>query len=303
MLKNLKLPFICIVLAYSLFACAQKEEYHKASFEFIKEQIILKAVINGKGNHHFLLDTGVDPSVIDHQTAIDLHLPIATEGGSASGRGDDKVQVFPTKMKVNLGMDSGDEIEALTLDMNALNKKLGRKVHGILGYSFLKDKRLVIDYQNNTVTFCKNEKAFQNQFKNQIIKTNFFYDREDRIPLIDYFIINDKKFIASIDTGSSLNIQVYHHRLADVGLDYLDLTNTKVSEISGAQGKKKIFDTTLKNITVANAIQFEDERLTVSEIKNTEQLRMGNIGNEFLQNFKVGFDYFNNGFILEKYPD
>lgn len=60
-----------------------------APFEFVHNEIIIDAAIGDSAPHRFLLDCGVDPSVIDLALARRLGIDIdETQAGEATGAGD-----------------------------------------------------------------------------------------------------------------------------------------------------------------------------------------------------------------------
>ena len=155
-----------------------------------------------------LLDTGVDPSVVDFATAKELKLPIDTlQSGNAEGRGNDKVVVFPTAIEdLNINSKSYGTVEALTLDLKKLETPLGKKLHGVLGYSFLKDKIIRINYDDRILQLIDSKQHLEEIISENAFVTEFINDGDDMIPILNNFKVNGEYFIASLDTGSSLNI-------------------------------------------------------------------------------------------------
>ncbi|MAX70929.1 MAG: hypothetical protein CMC76_07465 [Flavobacteriaceae bacterium] len=297
--------FLGIGLLFIIWALSCKAQNNNAQlvpFKYEKNQIIVETKLNGKDQTlYMLLDTGVDPSVIDLKTAEDIGLNIQKDDeGSASGRGNSNAKVYPVSINQLMIQDQNyGDIEGLTFDMSRIEKKLGRKIHGILGYCFLKNKIFRIDYAKKTIEFFNTIDNLENSLSDKAKKLKFITDGEDMIPLIEDLSINGHQFIASFDTGSSLGVQIYEHRLADVKLDTINLDKLKKSQLYGAQGKKKTVITSLNKLTLDSNIVFKNLTLTISSIKNKEQLRMGNIGNKFLENFRVTFDFVDRAIILE----
>jgi predicted aspartyl protease len=290
--------FLINLVIICLFSCQKKESFETVSFEYIKNQIVVSTYIGDNGPLNFLVDTGVDPSAIDFETAKQLKLPINTDqSGNAEGRGNDEVVVFPTTIE-NLFLNNKNygAIEAVTLNLEKLGAPLGIKLHGILGYSFLKDKIIRINYEDRILQIFKSKEDLQAQISQNAYISEFEIDGEDMIPILTSFYINGKQFKGSLDTGSSLNVQVYMHHRENFGIP---LDTLEHSQIIGAQGKKKIYNSTMNDFSIGE-YKFENEPISVSTIKNEEQLRMGNVGNKFLDNFVVTFDYINKNIVLER---
>jgi len=294
-MKNIFLLFSLLILCFS---CKKKEKVQILQFEYLKNQVVLSVYIGEKGPFNMLLDTGVDPSAVDFETAKELRLPIdKSKSGNAEGRGNDKVVAFPTSIEnLKLSEKNYGTIEALTLDLEKLGKPLGIKLHGILGYSFLKDKIIRIDYQKQNLQILNSSSDLNKIVSHNAYISEYITDGEDMIPILTGFEMNGKKFKASLDTGSSLNVQVYmhYHENFKIVLDTLES-----SQIIGAQGKKKIYKSLVNTFSIGD-YEFKNDTIRISTIKNEDQLRMGNIGNKFLDNFIVTFDYINKNIILER---
>lgn len=289
---------IMVVLFSSIISGSCIGQLQEIKFEYLKNQIIIPVYINNKEPYNFLFDTGVDPSVIDFNILKDTDVQIdSTDFGKAQGRGTDDITVFPTRIKkLTLDNENYSEIDALAMDLSHLGEPLGIRLHGILGYSFLSNKIFKIDYKKRIIRFFYSRLDLDATSTGQKYIAGFFYDGEDKIPLVDKFLINGKKFVGSIDTGSSLNIQIYDHFLYRYKIS---IDSTHISEIVGARGRKQTYKSVVETFKVGN-FNFSNQETTISSIKDKNQLRQGNIGNRFLQNFKVGFDYQNNEIIFEE---
>ncbi|PNQ03418.1 hypothetical protein A8G00_11230 [Sphingobium sp. SA916] len=117
-------------------------------FDFSKSAVEIDVTVKSTPLH-MILDTGVDPSVIDLAETERLGLEVQRgEGGEASGFGDGKGEsVFPTKIDgLAIAGHGFGRFEALATDMREISADLGRKLDGVLGYSFLADKMVLIDY-------------------------------------------------------------------------------------------------------------------------------------------------------------
>lgn len=297
---------IWAVIALWAISChSQSRSKRTVPFRYVKNQILIETKLDDHGeNLYMLLDTGVDPSVIDYRTAEAYNLKVDIDDeGEAEGRGTDKVKVYPTMLEeLYIANEKFNHIEALAFDMSGLAEKLGSPIHGILGYSFIKGKIFRIDYQNREIQFFENGEDLKRELAEDAMYLPYKTDGEDMIPLLGGFKLNGHEFLASVDTGSSLNIQIYRHRLGDVQMDSLDMDTLKSSELLGAQGKKETYMTTIDLFELDGKLAFEDQELTISSIKKKNQLRMGNIGNRFLENFRVTFDYINKKVVLEPLP-
>src|SRR5262249_22940495 len=118
-------------------------------FEFEHNQVIVQVKIAGKGPFNMLLDTNTDPSAIDTAAARDLGLAVGSKGSPATGGGTQTNTIYSTVLQnVEVGGIVARELAAATIDLTKLAEKLGRPIQGVLGYSFLKDRIVQIDYPN-----------------------------------------------------------------------------------------------------------------------------------------------------------
>lgn len=298
-----KLPsFTAMLLAAILFCCCKQDERTATvaiPFEFVKNQLLVKAYIQDEGPYNLLFDTGVTPSVIDIGLAKQLKLPIDTaRSGLASGRGNQKVQLFPAQItQLKLGTWYLDSLEAVTLDQVFLGKALGKPLHGILGYSLMKGRIFKIDYQHREIQFFRSREQLDKTLQDQdAMVEKFIFQEGDIIPIVKNVTLNGKPFLASLDTGSSLSVEIFSHHLQKYAIS---IDSTKSYQITGAQGKDEQFSIIIDELTLAGR-SFHDIEGGVGRLKDTLQLRQGNIGNKFLRQFKqVSFDYQHQEVIFE----
>src|SRR6266550_1157047 len=117
------------------------EPIAQVPFEYIRNQIVVQVKIAGKGPFNMLFDTDTDPSAIDLGTARELGLKLGTKGYPGTGGGTEVNLVYPVNIpRVELGSVTAKEIFAAAIDLTKLSAKLGKPIHGVLGYSFLKDR-------------------------------------------------------------------------------------------------------------------------------------------------------------------
>jgi hypothetical protein len=208
-------------------------------FDFSHRAIGLNVSVKGKPLY-VLLDTGVDPSVIDLGRAKALGLPMQKgQGGEASGEGNGSAHVFPATIKA-LAIDgqAWGDVDALAMDMAGLSKSYGKALDGVLGYSFLVGKTVVIDYPASTVTFYKGSHpvaAAMKQCKLHYATPLVFAGADDRIPVLPDFRFGEVKAKISLDTGSNRGVSLFPAGLELKGVRAA-LAHTGKVEGAGARG-------------------------------------------------------------------
>jgi len=121
-----------------------------------KPIIIVEARVNGRGPFSFAVDTGASVTVISKQTAEKLGV---SENASTPKRGhccSGEFDMPLTKVdSVQVGTIKVENIQVALMDLSTISKCIGTDLEGIIGHSFMKDYRVVIDYPNNTISFEK----------------------------------------------------------------------------------------------------------------------------------------------------
>jgi hypothetical protein len=188
---------------------SQSEAALVLPFDSSNDQIELMAQVNGRVVR-VLLDTGVDPSVIDLSTARRTNLPLsAAPIGEAAGVGDSKQPIYGSEIiDLNLGGRSFGNVDAAAMDMSGLQRGDRPKVEGILGYSFLRGRRLLIDYPGARVVIFSDESqaaAWERRCSKQhkMVLKSF---SGDTIPIIPDFRFGQSTAPVSVDTGSGQSI-------------------------------------------------------------------------------------------------
>jgi len=123
-----------------------------------KRIITVDAMVNGKGPFNFVVDTGASHTVISSQTAEKLGLETGSSGccgpatgRSAQGAGGPVVARATTVESVEVGDVEVKNVEVALIDLTSLD----RNWDGIIGYTFMKDYKVVIDYPRQEISFEK----------------------------------------------------------------------------------------------------------------------------------------------------
>jgi len=121
-----------------------------------KPIIIVKGKVNGKGPYDFAVDTGAAVSVLSKETAKELRVlenpSTFKEGHCCSGSID---MSMTTVESVQVGSLEVRNIPVALMDLSAISKCVETPLGGIIGYNFMKDCRVIIDYPNRQIYFEK----------------------------------------------------------------------------------------------------------------------------------------------------
>lgn len=260
-------------------------------FEFIHNQIVVEARIAGKGPFNVLIDTNTDPSAIDSATAKEIGLEVGSRGGQASGGGTETNIVFPTRFPVDLGGISARDVAAATTDLKKLSDRIGRPIQAVLGFSFLKDRIIQIDYPNSKLRFFAETPYPRIQLSANTVNTiSFPFKREDGDIIIDSVFVNNEKMRATLDTGSSGTFSLTPQAVALLNLEEQAQPAEKSSV--GYNGEFETREGILKSVRLGR-ISVESVRANFWLPKTGhDNLKFQvNIGNGFFQDYVMTFDF------------
>lgn len=260
-------------------------------FDFSRGAIGLDVTVKGTPLF-FLLDTGVDPSVIDHARAESLGLKIDLHaGGEASGYGEAKsAAIFPATLDgLAIGGRSFGPVDAVVADTSAMSQAFGRKIDGVLGYSFLTDKIVLIDYESKKVGILDKaddaDSTTRRCHKRWVTALQFLDG--DNTPIISAFRLGTTSGPITLDTGSNGGISLFDRALTLPGVRAA-LTEHGVAEHTGARG---VANTT--TYTFDAPVGFGPFSLPAGQIVNrikapsTADKRVANIGNRLFSEMKL----------------
>src|SRR5947209_5909078 len=108
--------------------------------------ILLPVHVNDRGPFDFILDTGAGTSLLSTEVGTQLAIKVlgSKEGQSAGG----KVAVSLGKAdSLAVGNARIEDVDVGMVDLGHIGNAVGEKIHGDLGYNFLKYFRVSIDYR------------------------------------------------------------------------------------------------------------------------------------------------------------
>ena len=135
----------------------------KLPFKLIRNLVVIKLKINGKGPFNFILDTGVGLMLITEPKLVDSINIQNKRTIKMMGLGDgDAEEAYVTPpLKVDIpGMTSYDVSAAiLKTDHFNLSNFVGMPIHGLLGYEFFNNMAVKLDFMDSTITAYRTHKV------------------------------------------------------------------------------------------------------------------------------------------------
>jgi len=217
---NLRTAVVALALC-AVCACAVGKPVD-LPFDFSRGAIGLDVTVRGTPLY-VILDTGVDPSVIDIARARDLALAIDRDkGGEGSGVGGGKAPMaYPTTINgLAIGGAAYSPFSALTSDLGVLSARYGRRLDGVLGYSFIRDKTLLIDYPRQRLIIADDAKETAASLRSCHTRWSMplTFLGDDNTPVFAAFRFGGASGPATLDTGSNGAVTIFPRALDLAGV-------------------------------------------------------------------------------------
>ncbi len=246
--------------------------------------IMLPTYLNGKGPFDFVLDTGASMSIVTEELAGLIGIE-GKEPKEALGAAGKRMTTFLGRVdSVSIGETKVKNLEVGI--MNELPKCVGR---GAIGYNFLKDFILTIDYRSNLLTITSPLDVVSHQADRRT-SIPFRLAKPDRpILLVDVLVNAHRTYPFILDTGASQT--VVSPNLAQ----QMKLINTQLGPTIGAGGKVQSSMGRLTSLTLGEAA-LENMMVVVADIfsalgQAVEASIDGILGYTFLREFKLEINY------------
>ncbi len=290
---------IAIALALSTISCkgTPSSGQEAVPFKLVKSVIVLTTTLGDTPDLHFLIDTGGDPSAVDLSVAQRLGLPLdTTVWGEAAGVGGGRAKIYPAQItRLRLGTLDIPEIEALAIDLSGISRRLGLQVAGILGFSFLQDRIIEIDFPGRRLRLLSEAPAFPRDALRVPLTTT----EDDRTPFLERVVyVNGRSLPVSLDTGSSLTLEIFPNARKVLGPALWE-AEAKAGSVLGARGEAAVRQVKVDSIAIGQW-KLETRDVTLSDRSADNTPRMGNLGSGSLSSFVLTLDYRNGEIVFTR---
>ncbi len=258
--------------------------------------ILVPVEINGQGPFDFILDTGAGTSLLSTELGKKLGVKIlgSKEGQSAGGA----VSVSLAKVdSIAVGSARLDEVDVGLVDLSHIGNVVGAKIDGDLGYNFLKNYRITIDYQKCELRL-EDPRLFDRIGRPSGITEVPMRLANPAKPLIliDVRACGKGPFQFVIDTGTSTTA-ITHEMAKKLGVKGSPIgpgttAGASVEVLAGVLPSFQLGDARVDDLPVVVA-DFFTALSTILGVKLD-----GIVGYNFLSKFKVALDYPNETFGL-----
>lgn len=307
MFKPYFIFIFCCVFCFQSFSqgnfILRKGNKDRINFKLIHNLIVIPVEING-AKLSFLLDTGISKPIIFNFLNLTEELQInQTERiylrGLGKGEPIEAIRSRNNVFKIGEAINVNQDLYAIFDPSLNFAPRLGVPIHGIIGYDFLKDFIVEINYTNKYIKIHDPESYRYKRCKNCKSLPIEFHNKKPYI--IGSININNetKQVKLLIDSGGSDALWLFEDKEIAIPDKYFkDFLGRGLSgSVYGKRSKLDKFSIAgfeLKKINVA----FPDST-SVRYAKKIKD-RNGSLGGEILKRFNIILDYPNSKIILKR---
>lgn len=256
-----------------------------------RHQVVVQVTLEGQGPYAMLLDTGTDPSVIDAALALKLRAPSDTTRHPGQGGGSGPIRAFEWEMHdLRLGAVSARRVPAAALDLSQLREKLAAPIQGVLGFSFLANRIVQIDYPRHRVRFYRG--AAPGPTGSGFAELRFDYNSVDATPRFPARV-GDHEVKLLYDSGSSGTLSIAGLAVQRLGLDSA-FARARVDSAFGYGGRVETRTGSVPELSLG-PFRYTDVACTFGvkafgALDDTTRV-MGKVGNAIFEDAVVTLDY------------
>jgi predicted aspartyl protease len=262
-------------------------------FDYGQREILVKGRLNNGEELDFLFDTGASDTIIDRRVAAENYLLKEGLAGMQALSGSVMTNTS-TIGRLELGNLIVNDIEARILDLSSQSRHLGRRLGGIIGTNVISKFVVGVDYGKTSLSFYDAD-----SFSPTSDCAAVTFSRRSA-PVVKVKLNGREDVMMLVDTGAAFN-----NLPAAVAARYSSGDNKHVTEGTGLDGRPvKLGRVMVDNVVLAGkTVKRVDFTYTLSlpassakgESKSDsgffQTSNLGILGNPFLENFFVYFDY------------
>lgn len=271
----------------------------KLPFDYVSNEIVVKASINGRHDLRFIVDTGATQSVIDVESARQVGEYKVSDHKMTTGSGAVNMN-YMTFEEFKLGDVCVHDVPFAVTEIGTFKHMAGVRPDGLIGANVLKRFLLTIDYE-------KKELILQDPSKVAVVSGAHIIKTKPALGMgglaVDGKIDGTLPVTFLIDTGAAFN---------NVPLDVVKTILTSpllpVTEVLGLDGRKiptgsvRFKSLAMDGLMVSDpifSVAPKSEKIPAGMFSGTP---LGILGNPFWRRFRMTVDYRNERLILERTP-
>lgn len=309
MKKNIILFFVFL---FSLPILGQEgflfeKDIHKAiiPFQFINNLIFIPIKVNGV-ELNFLLDSGVEETVLfsmeDKKDVSFFNVEKVNLKGLGSETSIEGLKSSNNILEIK-DLKSTDHLVYIVLDQSFnLSSHIGIPVNGIIGYSFLKNNLVEINYISKRVVVYNDKYTNRKRINKKFDMVPIAIERSKPY-VASSVILNSEEIPVKllIDIGNSDAVWLFENSSKGINIPEKNFDDYLGKGFSGdVEGKRaKIKKFTISKFEFENAITSFPDSTSLKHVRMVNN-RAGSVGSEILKRFTLVFDYPNQKMFLRK---
>lgn len=274
-------------------------------FKFINNLIFIPIKVNGI-ELNFLLDSGVEETILfsmeDKKEVNFFNVEKITLRGLGSEASIEGLKSTKNTLECN-GLKSENHFLYIVLDQSFnLSSHIGIPVNGIIGYNFLKNNLVEINYTNKKITVFKNSGKHRKRINKKFQVVPITIERSKPY-IVSSVVLNSKEIPIKllIDIGNSDAIWLFEKESKGIKIPVKNFEDYLGKGFSGdVEGKRaQVSKFKLSNFEFNNPIVAFPDSTSIKNVRMVKD-RAGSVGSEILKRFAVIFDYPNQQLFLRK---
>lgn len=257
--------------------------------------LLVPVRVNDEGPYQFILDTGAGTTLLSPRLVDSLGVQTAgsKQGQTAGGVVEAKLAVLDS---LGVGEVRRQKVNVAVLDLGALERAVGASLEGDLGYNFLKDFRLTIDFGASELRL-DDPKRCEYFGAPPLVELPIRLAHPAKPLILVEAYLNDRgPFQFAIDTGTSTTA-------VGAGLaDDLQLETQPIGTVTTGGAPVAMQAARLQSLRLGSAAVRDLDVLVGDFLEVLSQAigaRLdGIVGYNFLRHYRAGIDYPNNVFSL-----
>ncbi|HEY6141894.1 MAG TPA: PDZ domain-containing protein [Flavobacterium sp.] len=299
--------FICVlpVLAQDGFVFEKNVDKVEIPFKLINNLIFIPIKVNGV-ELNFLLDSGVDETILfsmeDKKEVRFFNVEKVALRGLGSEDSVEGLKSQHNTLEIS-SLKSTNHLMYIILDQSFnLSYHIGIPVNGIIGYHFLKNNLVEINYEKKRITIYRDTEKFRKKITKKSEKVLLTIEKFK--PYVTASVVLNTIEIPVkllIDIGNSDAVWLFQNTSENIKVPEKNFEDFLGKGFSGdIEGKRaQVEKITLSKFEFRNPIIAFPDTISVRNVTMVKD-RSGSVGAEILKRFTVVFDYPNQKMFLKK---
>lgn len=306
------IAILCFLFIYSLpsqaqngFVFEKNVDKVEIPFQLINNLIFIPIKVNGVPLN-FLLDSGVDETILfsmdDKKEVRFLDVEKVALRGLGSENSVDGLKSKNNFLTIS-GLKSSEHLVYVILDQSFnLSSHIGIPVNGIIGYHFMKNNLVEINYDKKRITIYKDSEKYRNKIEKKFKSVPITIEKLKPYIKANVMVSNMEIPVKLlIDIGNSDAVWLFQNSSKNIKVPEKNFEDYLGKGFSGdIEGKRAQIDRfSMSGFNFKNPIVAFPDTTSVRNVKMVKS-RSGSVGAEILKRFLVVFDYANQKLYLKK---